>query len=376
MPDSFRDFETCDLVPLRDYQVQHHEKIGEGTFGVVYRSVCTTTRRARAGDSAPVLVERRPCAVKSLKSTSDQKRVRVEVRLLRNLAACPQIVRLLDVVGNERTGEVTDLLFEHCPSEAAETLYPRLRSGDARTLMRQLLTGLEYCHSRGVMHRDVKPANLLVDPATMHLRIIDFGLATVYWPTEEYQLAGSVPYKAPELLLGARHYHHAVDVWAAGRVFLHMLYPPGGELLRAPLPHLPELEELLRCAGGGGEADRKRRTRLEQQQRRRQEVTQLQLLARKTGTRCLRELARKCQLVWPLAPAGSKLPVEPVNWHDFLAPTLACSEGATRRERLRTHFKDPALDLLNRMLEVDPGRRISAADALEHAYFRRSKRGS
>lgn len=89
--------------------------------------------------------------------------------------------------------------------------------------MHQLLSGLQHCHDRGILHRDIKGSNLLIDKNGM-LKIADFGLANYY--THDRPLTNRVVtlwYRAPELLLGATNYGVGIDLWSAGCLLAEMI---------------------------------------------------------------------------------------------------------------------------------------------------------
>lgn len=134
-----------------------------------------------------------------------------------------------------------------------------LDEADVRGLLRMLLQGVAHCHANGILHRDIKPGNLLIT-SQGELKIADFGLANVFVGASasySHQVATRW-YRAPELLFGSRSYDAGVDMWGVGTVLAEMLRPvplfPGQndldqlyrviQVLGSPEPQWPDVVTL------------------------------------------------------------------------------------------------------------------------------------
>lgn len=131
--------------------------------------------------------------------------------------------RLHDVIHTEKK---LTLVFEYLDSDLKKFL--DTFSGDIdlptiKHLMYQLLTGIAYCHEHRVLHRDLKPQNLLINKK-LELKLADFGLARAFGiPVRSYSHeVVTLWYRSPDVLMGSRHYSTSIDLWSAGCIMAEM----------------------------------------------------------------------------------------------------------------------------------------------------------
>ncbi len=149
---------------LDDYEVI--KKIGRGKYSEVFAGFNVKTGCK--------------CVIKVLKPVKSKKYFR-EIKILQNLSGGINVIQLLDVL-REPISKTPCLVFEHVDNVDFKTLYPTLTDYDIRYYIFELLKALDFCHSNGIMHRDVKPHNVMIDHKNRKLRLIDWGLAEFYHP--------------------------------------------------------------------------------------------------------------------------------------------------------------------------------------------------
>lgn len=293
--------------PLERYQKL--EKIGEGTYGVVYK--------------AKDKINGRLVALKKIRLEHEDEGVPStairEISLLRELEH-PNIVSLIDVVNYNNK---LYLVFEYLDQDLKRYIDTMVESKNPiaplliKSYMWQLLKGIAFCHAHRVLHRDLKPQNLLIDRQGA-IKLADFGLARAFCiPVRTYtHEVVTLWYRAPEILLGSRNYSTPVDIWSIGCIFSELLS-------RQPLfPGDSEIDELYRI---------------------------------------FRTLGTPNEETWPgvssLPDYQPHFPVWEANSLYDVLPNI-----------------DPlAVDLLTKMLVYEPSRRISAKAALNHPYFQEIK---
>uniref|UniRef100_A0A8K9XDD2 Protein kinase domain-containing protein n=1 Tax=Oncorhynchus mykiss TaxID=8022 RepID=A0A8K9XDD2_ONCMY len=167
-----------------DYQLVR--KLGRGKYSEVFEAINITNNEK--------------VVVKILKPVK-KKKIKREIKILENLRGGPNIISLLDIV-KDPVSRTPALVFEHVNNTDFKQLYQTLSDFDIRFYMFEILKALDYCHSMGIMHRDVKPHNVMIDHEHRKLRLIDWGLAEFYHPNQEYNVrVASRYFKGPELLV-------------------------------------------------------------------------------------------------------------------------------------------------------------------------------
>ncbi|KRX03975.1 Protein kinase-like domain [Pseudocohnilembus persalinus] len=144
--------------------------------------------------------------------------------ILQNLSGGPNIIQLYDIVRDEDK-KTTTLVFEHVNNVDYREIYPSFTDMDIRYYLYQLLMTLDFVHSKGIIHRDVKPHNVMIDHKEKKLRLIDWGLAEFYHPDRELNVrVASRYYKGPELLIDYTEYDYSLDIWSTGCMMAGMIF--------------------------------------------------------------------------------------------------------------------------------------------------------
>ncbi|XP_058101025.1 probable serine/threonine-protein kinase At1g54610 isoform X1 [Magnolia sinica] len=202
-------------VPRRADSFEKLDKIGQGTYSNVYR--------ARDLDNGKIVALKK-VRFDNLEPESVRFMAR-EIHILRRLDH-PNIIKLEGLVTSRMSCSLY-LVFEYMEHDLAGLASsPRLKFSEpqVKCYMQQLLCGLDHCHSRNILHRDIKGSNLLIDNSGI-LKIADFGLASFFDPDRRHPLTSRVVtlwYRPPELLLGATDYGVAVDLWSTGCILAEL----------------------------------------------------------------------------------------------------------------------------------------------------------
>ncbi|KAL2325443.1 hypothetical protein Fmac_024501 [Flemingia macrophylla] len=218
-------------IPRKADTFEKIDKIGQGTYSNVYKAKDTLTGK---------IVALKKVRFDNLEPESVKFMAR-EILILRRLDH-PNVIKLEGLV-TSRMSLSLYLVFDYMVHDLAGLAASpdiKFTEPQVKCYMHQLLSGLEHCHNRNVLHRDIKGSNLLIDNEGI-LKIADFGLACFFDPNRRHPMTNRVVtlwYRPLELLLGATEYGVGVDLWSVGCIL--------GELLAGKpiLPGRTEVEQL------------------------------------------------------------------------------------------------------------------------------------
>ncbi|XP_023584902.1 cyclin-dependent kinase 3 isoform X1 [Trichechus manatus latirostris] len=330
---------------------QKVEKIGEGTYGVVYKA-----KNKETGQLVALKKIRLDLETEGVPSTAIR-----EISLLKELKH-PNIVRLLDVVHSEKKLYlVFEFLSQDLKKYMDSTLASELPLHLVKSYLFQLLQGVNFCHSHRVIHRDLKPQNLLINELGA-IKLADFGLARAFGvPLRTYtHEVVTLWYRAPEILLGSKFYSTAVDVWSIGCIFAEMVErgTKHGHREATGKHFLCELCSCSDCLSGIGLGLTELWTHISSSPF---QVTRRALFPGDSEIdqlfRIFRTLGTPSEATWP---GVTQLPDYKGSFPKWTRKGL---------EEIVPNLEPAGKDLLMKLLQCDPSRRISAKAALAHPYF-------
>ncbi|XP_043532224.1 cyclin-dependent kinase 11B isoform X10 [Chiloscyllium plagiosum] len=282
-------------------------RIEEGTYGVVYRAKDKKTDEIVALKRLKMEKEKEGFPITSLR----------EINTILK-AQHPNIVTVREIVVGSNMDKIYIVMnyVEHDLKSLMETMKQPFLPGEVKTLMIQLLKGVRHLHDNWILHRDLKTSNLLLSHSGI-LKIGDFGLAREYGsPLKPYTpVVVTLWYRTPELLLGAKEYSTAIDLWSVGCIFAEFL-------TQKPLfPGKSEIDQI---------------------------------------NKIFKELGTPSEKIWP---GYNELPaVKKMTFTEYPFNNL--------RKRFGALLSDQGFDLMNKFLTYCPAKRITAEEALKHEYFR------
>lgn len=340
----------------------HYEIVGfisSGTYGRVYKAVSKRNGPAVKPAKHPSGRTIEAFAIKKFKpdKEGELQYTGISQSAIREMALCtelshPALIHLVEIILESKC---IFMVFEYAEHDLLQiihhhSLIPRspIPASTLRSCMYQLLSGLLYLHRSWVIHRDLKPANIMVTSGGA-IKIGDLGLARIFYKPLHALFTGdkvvvTIWYRAPELLLGSRHYTPAVDLWAVGCIFAELLS--------------------LRPIFKGEEAKQDSKKAVPFQRNQMGKIGEVLGLPRRQDWPLLAAMPEYANLQSvSMHNPGVDRPVGLEKWY------RTCVRNNNYNATSNPAPHDSALDLLRQLLDYDPLKRLTAEQALKHPYF-------
>lgn len=343
--------------------------ISSGTYGRVYKA---SGRQGQVGEFA----------IKKFKPDKEGEQISytgISQSAVREMALCselshPNVIKLIEIILEDKC---IFMVFEYAEHDLLQIIHhhtqqPRhpIPPTTIKSIMFQLLNGCQYLHTNWVLHRDLKPANIMVT-SSGEVKIGDLGLARLFQKPIHSLYSGdkvvvTIWYRAPELLLGSRHYTPAIDMWAVGCIFAELLS--------------------LRPIFKGEEAKMDSKKVVPFQRNQMQKIVDIMGLPTKDRwplITAMSEYGSISQLQAPLpAPHHSHSHSYHFSRHPHHPPPKETNTSHLEKWYYNTINQHPGpghpslqslgtegYKLLAALLEYDPEKRLTAKDALQHPFF-------
>ena len=295
------------LGDMSKYEV--NAKIGRGRYSEVYSGIEKYTNEK--------------VVIKILKPINKNK-IKREAVILQYLNKCPNSVHLLDITKGESI-DIYCLIYNNISGHDLKLVYKNITPEDMKLYIYKILQCLSFCHSKKIMHRDIKSGNIVVNIITKELNVIDWGLSEYYISNFKYNTrVGTRFYKAPELLLDYKKYDYAIDVWSAGCVLASLLFQKDFFFKGSDLNN-----QIIKIAEVFGYKE-----------------------FEKFYNKYQNDIRINKKVMEQIKNFEKK------EWKSFV------------NENNKYLVNDDVIDLLDKMLKFDPSERIKAKDAINHPYFK------
>ncbi|OAQ67230.1 CMGC/CK2 protein kinase [Pochonia chlamydosporia 170] len=256
-------------------------------------------------------------AIKVFRRT--RNRIDREIQMLQHLRGGRNIVSYFETL-NDDEGVPRALVLEAVDHTDFRQLFPQFGMGDIQYYASELIEAICFCHSHGVMHRDIRPHNIVINPQTKQLRLVGWGSAKFWDPGEDHSVRVSL-FKPPELLVDYRKYDFSIDMWGFGSVLASLVFR------KEPFFHGNSISDML------------------------------VKISKVLGTDELFDFLDKFEIELD-EHILSQLEYQPRRpWSSFITPEN------------ESNVSDEVFDLLNRVLRYNPRERLSADEASFHQFF-------